>query len=302
MTTNDLKFSIIIPTYNRSNALDRCLQSLVNQTYKNFEVLICDDGSTDNTSVVVEKYRELLTLRYFYQENWGGPARSRNVGITNSVADWLCFLDSDDWYTEGRLEFISNQDLNKIDFIYHDLEIISNDMNTGRIKSRQLNNRDVYHDLLYNLNAIPTSSTCIRKCILEEAEGFRESKDIIGLEDFDLWIRLGKLGMQTKYFPVVMGSYFIGDNNITFSDDRQISRFRALYASFIKVSTSDYEKNKIAAALAYNIGNISLKNGDITKGYISLVKSLLKGSLRIKTRSIYHMINGLRYMSRKNNL
>ena len=293
------KFSVIIPTYNRSASLDRCLSSLVKQTYKDFEVIICDDGSIDNTKETVENYKKELKIKYIYQDNWGGPAKPRNAGIISSESEWICFLDSDDWYSDNRLQFLADLDLNKYDLLYHDLEIVSGHTNTGRITSRQLNNKDIYHDLLYNLNAIPTSSTCIRKKILDEVSGFSEERSIIGLEDYDLWIRLGKLNIRTKYIPMVMGSYYIGDNNITYSDYRQIARFKALFTYFIEITNDPYEISRIQASLSYSIGILQLKNGDIKDGYNSLVKSLLSGSVRIKIRSIYHMIKGLKYTYKK---
>ena len=296
MKSQKYKFSIIIPTYNRSFALDRCLKSLVNQTFKNFEVLVCDDGSTDDTKQVIDKYARVLNLNYFYEINWGGPAKPRNIGITNANADWLCFLDSDDCYSENRLEFISNLDLEGIDLIYHDLNAVKGRKSVGRIKARQLCETDAYHDLLYNLNTIPTSSTCVRKSIIEKANGFKESKDIIGLEDFDLWIRLGKLGMRANYVPEIMGTYYMGDDNITTFDDRQINRFKALYKYFIDSAINKQEQRKIEAALEYMIGNISIKNGRFIKGYLSIAKSFLNGSLTIKIHSVFYMIKGVKYL------
>src|SRR5680860_1084245 len=97
-------FSVIIPTYNRAKDIDQCLSSLLAQTYKNFEVIVCDDGSTDNTKDIVESYKDRLNIRYDWSENWGGPARPRNRGIKLSQADWICFLDSDDWWCPNKLE------------------------------------------------------------------------------------------------------------------------------------------------------------------------------------------------------
>lgn len=280
-------FSIIIPTYNRKIDLERCLESLVTQTFKNFEVIVCDNGSTDNTREVVNKFEKKLHLTYIHiEKNSGGPAAPRNIGIKVANAEWICFLDSDDWYSENRLQNIANLDLEKTDFIYHSLNIIRNNKITGSIKSRNLSRSDAYSDLLFNLNAIPTSSTCIRKICFEKTGGFKEIKEINGLEDFDLWIRLAKTGVRFKYIPIVMGSYAFGEDNLTYNDERQINRFIALYKQFIDSETNKKRQDKIKSALNYLVGSLYVKQEDISKGYPLLISALKKGSIAVKLRSI----------------
>jgi len=287
-------FSIIIPTYNREIALDRCLKSLVSQSFKNFEVLVCDDGSTDGTKKIIEKYQSVLELKYFFNENTGGPAGPRNVGIANATGEWICFLDSDDWYIENRLEYLSELDLSNTDIIYHNLNVIREDKVTSITTSRNLSKIEPYYDLLFNLNAVPTTSTCIRANFLLANEGFNTNKAIIGLEDFDLWIRLAKNGARFKYIPVVLGCYAYGDDNLTLHDERQINRFKALYQTFIDDEPNYYKRSKIKAALNYQIGWINTLMGNVKIGFPFLVKSLCYGSIPIKLRSINIMLKGFR--------
>ena len=300
MDTEKIFFSIVIPTYNREVVLDRCLESLNKQTFKNFEVLVCDDGSTDNTSQIVKKYDEKLTIRYFYNENTGGPAGPRNIGIKNAKAEWICFLDSDDWYLENRLEYISKLNLDEIDLIYHNLNVIKNGEVTSITTSRNLNQKKAYYDLLFNLNAVPTTSTCVRKKYLIEVNGFSEVKEIIGLEDFDLWIRLAEVGVRFKYLPIVLGSYTHGDDNLTLHDERQINRFNALYDFFIQMEKNKKNRLKINAALNYLTGWIYVLKGDSIKGFSYLFKALIFGSIAIKLRSINIFLKGTIYIFNKN--
>ena len=94
---NDLYFSICIPSYNRAYTLNRCLDSLISQTYKNFEVLFIDDGSTDNTEKIVNEYCNKLNIRYFKKTN-GGKHTALNFGIKNACnTELFMILDSDDW-------------------------------------------------------------------------------------------------------------------------------------------------------------------------------------------------------------
>jgi glycosyltransferase involved in cell wall biosynthesis len=121
-------FSVIICTYNRAYILHRALDSLLKQTYKNFEVLIIDDGSTDSTNELIKKYNSSdLHLRYVYHKNRGLPL-SRNVGILASGGKFITFLDSDDEYLPNHLEIHKNI-ICKIpgtDFIYGNVKVIGN--------------------------------------------------------------------------------------------------------------------------------------------------------------------------------
>ncbi|MDI6034448.1 glycosyltransferase [Flavobacterium sp. LB2P84] len=291
---NSLLFSIVIPTYNRSSDLVRCLNSLVSQTYKNFEVVVCDNASTDNTKEIIERYNGLLNLNYIYlTENSGGPAKPRNVGVANAKGEWVCFLDSDDWYTDNKLEYISNLNLDEVDFIYHDLNIIQNGVVIKKMKSRNLSKVDAYHDLLFNMNAIPTSSVCIKKFFFNKTDGFKEKKDIIGLEDFHLWINLAKIGTRFRYVSIGLGFYFIGNDNLTVTDERQVNRYKFLYQEFIDLEKDKGKKIKIKAALNYHIGWVHYKNKDFNKGMSFLVKSVINGSIVIKFRSVYFLSRGL---------
>ena len=96
-------FTVIIPTYNRAELLRRALESVHSQTYRDFEVIVCDDGSTDHTRDVANSFAGRMHMSYLRDENWGGPARPRNRGIQEASGEWLCFLDADDWWYPEKL-------------------------------------------------------------------------------------------------------------------------------------------------------------------------------------------------------
>lgn len=103
-------FSVIIPTYNREKELPRALQSIVHQSFKNFEVIIVDNGSTDGTRNVIDSFIKNypeIDMKYIYQKNSGSPAGSRNTGIKSAQYDWVAFLDSDDTWEDNKLEKIA---------------------------------------------------------------------------------------------------------------------------------------------------------------------------------------------------
>lgn len=115
--------SIIIPSFNRAHSLPAAIESVLNQTYDNWELIIIDDGSTDSTAGVIEKYKNDTRVRYYYQDNLGVSA-ARNLGATKARGKYLIFLDSDDSFKPGLV-----QRLAEIEFWNYDLicwEVLKN--------------------------------------------------------------------------------------------------------------------------------------------------------------------------------
>ena len=166
--------NIVIPTYNREHFLVTCLDSLTKQTFQNFKVTICDDGSTDNTSNVVNTFTNLLFIDYIYIPNSGSPALPRNHGILNTNEEYIAFLDSDDWWLPEKLEVSIKVLGNGYDIVYHDLLLYNDSIKTTDfVKTRQLTESS-YVDLLYNGNAINCSSVVCRTKALQRCGFFSE--------------------------------------------------------------------------------------------------------------------------------
>lgn len=106
--------SIIVPVYNAGKTLKRCVNSIINQSYKDWELLLVDDGSTDDSSIICDKYvQQDRRIRVFHKQN-GGVSSARNVGLDNAIGEWVTFIDSDDWIEKGMLNIVdiaSNVDL-----------------------------------------------------------------------------------------------------------------------------------------------------------------------------------------------
>jgi glycosyltransferase involved in cell wall biosynthesis len=95
-------FSIVMPTYNRAQLLERPIQSVLDQSLQDWELIVIDDGSEDNTALIVNNFKD-SRITYYYQENRGRSA-ARNAGIRHSKGKMLCFLDDDDWYDHFFLQ------------------------------------------------------------------------------------------------------------------------------------------------------------------------------------------------------
>jgi len=204
----NIKFSIIIPVYNASGFIKDTLDSVKNQTYKNYEVLVTNDGSTDNTEKVLEEYRSFnpeFPLYLNTQKN-SGVSSARNNSVSRAKGNYVAFLDQDDLWFPEKLEKVaevlsSNPD---IDVLYHEALIVGWRKGNDYFKYGALK-EPFYLDLLFNGNKISVSTATVKLEKLKKAGGF--SKVYIYSEDYDLWIRLAKEGANFYYLPDFLSKY-----------------------------------------------------------------------------------------------
>jgi glycosyltransferase involved in cell wall biosynthesis len=227
------KVTVIIPTHNRAGFLGRCLDSLVAQSFTDFEVVVCDDGSTDESGAVAESYKRKLNLSYHWAENFGGPARPRNAGLGMARGAYLAFLDSDDWWKPSKLaESVRRLDAGA-DLVYHDLLIVRSSRQKllwRRVRTRALT-VPAFDDLLTNGPALCNSSVVLRREILERVGGFSEDPTLIAWEDYDAWLRIAKVTERFERIDESLGFYWAASGSLS-SPRRLISnleRFRQLY-------------------------------------------------------------------------
>ena len=121
-----MKYSIIVPAYNTEKYIDKCLKSIFSNTYKNFEVIIVNDGSTDKTEDIINKYiKKYDNIIYIKQKNMG-LSLARNNGVKKATGDYLLFIDSDDYVEKNLLENI-NKDIGDLDVLRYQLNMVLND-------------------------------------------------------------------------------------------------------------------------------------------------------------------------------
>lgn len=121
-----MRYSIIVPVYNTEKYIDKCLKSIFSNTYKNFEVIIVNDGSTDKTENIINKYiKKYDNIIYIKQKNIG-LSLARNNGVKKATGDYLLFIDSDDYVEKNLLENI-NKNIDDLDVLRYQLNIVFND-------------------------------------------------------------------------------------------------------------------------------------------------------------------------------
>ena len=117
----DIKVSIVIAVYNTEKYLKKCLDSIRNQTYMNLEVIMVNDGSTDNSIDILQKYEKEDNRFKLYEQSNQGPGAAKNMGLTQSTGDYLIFIDSDDWIDKDFIEkCVEKASINNADIIYCD--------------------------------------------------------------------------------------------------------------------------------------------------------------------------------------
>ena len=215
--------SVVIPVFNAQEYIENTVDSVINQEYKNWELIIIDDCSTDDSLSIVEtKYKSNKKIEIIKLErNSGGPAKPRNIGIKNSNGDFIAFLDQDDIWDNDKLRICCNSICDNVDFIYHDMMrvVAENDYSVKQkiLPSRQLE-QPVLIDLLINDNAILNSSAMVRRSLLVKIGDINESKKMIASEDYNTWLRIAKITDNFLYIPKVLGSIFVHSSGASNKD------------------------------------------------------------------------------------
>lgn len=190
-----MRISVILPTYNRAHTLSRALQSVFNQKPAPFEIVVVDDGSTDETAALVSKIAKTHpSLHYFHQSNQG-PSAARNLGIRNSSGELIAFLDSDDEWLPGKLRAqLKFFEENGSALICQTEEIwIRNGKRVNPMKKHKKYEGFIFERCL-PLTLISPSAVMMRREFFDAVGLFDES--LPACEDYDLWLR------ATARFPI----------------------------------------------------------------------------------------------------
>ncbi|MCL4857446.1 MAG: glycosyltransferase, partial [Flavobacteriales bacterium] len=160
--------SIIIPCYNAEKFIAETIESVLNQTYSNWELIIIDDGSKDNSSKIITSFLADSRIKYYYQEN-KGVSTARNNGISKVNGVYIAFLDADDVWTPTNLEEKINElQSDTIDYVFSNKEHINEDSSSMNIFSNGTDVNLLHHFLLWDRTVIPGPASNLivkRKCL-----------------------------------------------------------------------------------------------------------------------------------------
>lgn len=203
-------FSIVVPLYNKEYSIEKCLKSVFAQTYKDYELIIVNDGATDNSEIIVKKMvHERHNVKYIYQQNKGVSA-ARNKGVKSSKYDLICFLDADDQWKPNFLETLAA--LIK-DFPNADLYSLAHMVKKGNTEPFRPKHGlpDGYRGYIEDFfktsskgSVLNSSKTCVRKKPFLSIGGFPEG--VTAGEDLYVWIKMalnGTVACDISYLSIV---------------------------------------------------------------------------------------------------
>ena len=253
--------SVVVPTFNHAKFLSQALQSIIEQSHQNWEAIIVNNFSTDETLQIIESFNEPRFKVINFQNN-GVIAASRNEGIRRSSAPFIAFLDSDDiWYSEKLSRcLLELEDGN--DLVCHGERWVSADAKQRNIVYGPSSNAT--HDkLLFRGNCLSTSATIVRRDILNEVGGFSEDSTFTTAEDYELWLKISQITSGFIFVDEILGEYRRHELGASSSVLRHLNAELAVVNSHISLAQKRYifsfkARNRKAKAI-YSAGRTCMR-------------------------------------------
>jgi len=292
---NNILFSIIIPTFNRAYIIETAIKSVINQSYTNWELIIIDDGSTDNTKEIVARFEE-KRINYIYTKN-NGRSNARNLGIERAKGDYICFLDDDDFYYNDFLQEFYNEIIAKNNAIgiymcNQDEETRSREIIKGKTIDFSRDKLRVLFEYSNNFQPFCTSKEIFKK------EKFNPNFELG--EDFNLLFRV-MLQFPLFYIPKSLCVYKIHDE-MTMEQESKNELFIKLpynrldsledlfsnYSKLIKNNKAEKLLSNRYNKVLYFYSSMALKANKYDFSFQLLKKLKLKGDL---LKSSYYVLS-----------
>ncbi|MDT0557344.1 glycosyltransferase [Ichthyenterobacterium sp. W332] len=293
--SEDPLVSVIIPTFNRAMYITDTLDSIINQTYTNWECLVVDDGSTDNTKELVLKYTEKdYRIKYLKRtkEFSKGSNGSRNYGLSQSKGEYIAFSDDDDFWLKNKLErqipiFKKYPD---VGLVTCDIEYVNRDgLRSGRVICQTGNHGYIFEQILFK-NRLSMVTPILKREVFNKVGEFNTNFSIY--EDWDYWRRVA------YYYPFysvkeVLACYRLHDSNTMLKVNKnpfeQYYRYRALTKALLEWGDNRFKKSdyKLIARVEWKRYKQILNNH--CPGYINKLKLILK-------ISISNLVEGLKFI------
>lgn len=185
------RVTVVIPTYNRATLLGETIESVLRQSFNDLEIVVCDDGSADDTEARVRSFG--ARVRYLRLAHTGRPGAPRNRGIGAARGELIAFLDDDDlWETEKLARQVDLMDRDGLNLVYADRRLLFSDgSQSEQVVSPAPESPDRLTDLLLQGQFPSVCTMLVHRSLLEQVNGFDETLETG--EDLDLWLRLGRI-------------------------------------------------------------------------------------------------------------
>jgi glycosyltransferase involved in cell wall biosynthesis len=287
------KVSVIIPLYNGKKYILETLNSVLNQTFKDFEVIVIDDGSKDNSKEVLEKY--LDRIRYIYQENSGSPAAAKNRGIKESKGEFLAFMDQDDLWQADKLAKqvkILEKD-QKIGLVATNTLVF--DSQTKEIKGKawakvsKMSAEQTRKRLLQGNFIVTSSAVMVRKETIE-GKGFDENMRLA--DDYELWFRIAKK-WQLEFIEEPLTKWRHNVSSLSHSHKKLLEDLVYFFGSAVQDKGLKDNEIKIAREqlklFSVRLGNLNLSLGEYSKAEQMYKQAIDLGDGRFLIKTFYFL-------------
>ena len=267
---NSFRFSVIIPTYNRVEFLNEAIQSVLNQSFQDFELIIVDDASTDATQKLLNTFKENPKIKIYINSVNKGVSFSRNKGIQKSMGEIITFLDSDDIWLKRKLEkqneYFTNNEVIKVCHTNEKWLKNNKHMNQKKIHRKQ---GGFFYERALERCLVSPSSIAIYKDVFDKISYFDETLPVC--EDYDLWLKLNN-SLQFGYLEEILIIKRAGhDNQLsmtypTMDKYRVISLINILKQEFLTFENKELTLINIKSKLKIlENGAIKHKNSELQK-------------------------------------
>tara|TARA_B100000963_G_C22627629_1_gene673224 strand:- start:1117 stop:2022 length:906 start_codon:yes stop_codon:yes gene_type:complete len=279
---DDNFFSIIIPTYNQGNFLEKCINSCLNQTYKNFEIVIIDNNSTDITQDILKKYENKIIFQKI--DNDGIISKSRNAALKIAKGNWLALLDSDDYFSPTKLEEANKAIKQKSFDVFSNSEWIIDENDTkSKIWAYGNKSKNYYKDLIKFGNSLSTSSSIIKKdFLLKNSINFSENREIRNIADYDFFLNIAKKGGKFFFYQKPLGYHLMHQESTSFkARNTHLDALHKLLNNHLDLNYIDKKEYNFSILNINTLDLIGTNEFSIYSKLIKLFKTFLRSPIDV---------------------
>jgi teichuronic acid biosynthesis glycosyltransferase TuaG len=254
--------SVILPTWNCADLLKEALDSVMAQSYKNWETIVINNNSKDHTKDVVNSFND-GRIKIIDFDNRGVIAAARNRGIETAAGEFVAFLDSDDlWYPQKLENCLIALQAHRADVVCHGERhfVIAPDNQRSEWDVFYGTNQPIsYESLLYNGNFLSTSAVFAKLSLIREVGGFATDREIVTAEDYDLWLKLIGRGAKVHMLHEVLGAYRIHSSSASASIAKHLRAVRRVVSNHHN-QHQKISKNSLGWAYFRRLSRITLSS------------------------------------------
>ncbi|HFD2030270.1 TPA: glycosyltransferase family 2 protein [Clostridium perfringens] len=301
----EIKFSVLIPVYNVQKFIVECIESVLNQTYGNFEIILIDDGSTDLSGTICEEFaKKDKRIKVYHQKNQGLIMSRRNA-ITKASGDYCLFLDSDDYWDSDLLEIINKTiSTYDCDLIIYRFKRVSEDKNfiydnkcvfNDKMVFESNNKEQLFKKIISSSDLNNLVCKAAKRSIIDEAD-YEEYKKIKNSEDLLQSLPLIYNAKKIVYLNNTMYNYRISTNSMTKTFNinliKDITTVRGILLEYIKKLKFD-DKENIKSFYQFYINSVLNYIIDLIKSDVSIEE---KNKILDSIKNLQLYIDGLKYI------